>query len=94
MLGNEKSTDGQSEEAETDTVLHPKTAAQNSEAPTNAKKPKKKKKKAGDGKDTQQKGIKSTAEETSKQETTELVSTCILLQLSMYTIIFKDCIYR
>ncbi|XP_067233476.1 UPF0488 protein C8orf33 homolog [Chanodichthys erythropterus] len=68
MLGNEKSTDGQSEEAETDTVLHPKTAAQNSEAPTNAKNIKKKKKK----KDTQQKGIKSTAEETSKQETTEL----------------------
>lgn len=72
MLGNEKSTDGKSGEAETETVLPPKTAAQSSEAPANAKKHKKKKKKAGDGKDSQQKGIKSTAEETSKQETTEL----------------------
>ncbi|KAK7118730.1 hypothetical protein R3I94_022282 [Phoxinus phoxinus] len=73
MLGNEKSTDGKSGEADTDTVLDPETAAQSSEAPASAKKHKKKKKKtAADGKDGQQKGIKSTAEETSKQETTEL----------------------
>ncbi|XP_056125562.1 UPF0488 protein C8orf33 homolog [Rhinichthys klamathensis goyatoka] len=73
MLGNEKSTDGKSGEVDTDTVLDPKTAAQSSEAPASVKKHKKKKKKtAADGKDSQQKGIKSTAEETSKQETTEL----------------------
>lgn len=72
MLGNEKSTDDKSGEAETDTVLDPKTA----EAPASAKKHKKKKKKTvADGKDGQQKGITSTADETSKQETTELVST-------------------
>lgn len=73
MSGNEKSTDGKSGEAETDTVLDPKTA----EAPASAKKHKKKKKKktVADGKDGQQKGITSTADETSKQETTELVST-------------------
>lgn len=74
MLGNEKSTEGKSGEAETDTVLDPKTATQSSEAPASAKKHKKKKKKktAADGKDGQQKGIKSTADETSKQDTTEL----------------------
>jgi len=76
MLGNEKSTDGKSGEADSDTVVDPKTAAQSSEAPACAKKHNKKKKKtAADGKDSQQKGIKSTAEETSKQESTELVST-------------------
>jgi len=81
MLGNEKSTDGKSGEADSDTVVDPKTAAQSSEAPACAKKHKKKKKKTADGKDSQQKGIKSTAEETSKQESTELVSTnCMLLK--------------
>ncbi|XP_067290642.1 UPF0488 protein C8orf33 homolog [Pseudorasbora parva] len=70
ILVNEKSMDGKSGEAETDTVPHPKTATQSSEAPANAKKHKKKK--AGDGKDTQQKVIRTTAEETPKQETTEL----------------------
>ncbi|XP_016417990.1 UPF0488 protein C8orf33 homolog [Sinocyclocheilus rhinocerous] len=64
ILENEKIMDGQSGE-------DPKTTAQNADTPTNAKKHKKKKKKTGDGKDNQQKGVKSN-EETPKQETTEL----------------------
>ncbi|KAI2648780.1 hypothetical protein H4Q32_019913 [Labeo rohita] len=64
MLENEKNMDGQSGE-------DPKKAAANADTPANAKKHKKKKKKTSDGKDTQQKGIKSN-EEMPKQETTEL----------------------
>ncbi|XP_016093792.1 UPF0488 protein C8orf33 homolog [Sinocyclocheilus grahami] len=64
ILENEKNTDGQSGE-------DPKTTAQKADTPTNAKKHKKKKRKTGDGKDNQQKGVKSN-EETPKQETTEL----------------------
>lgn len=64
ILENKENTDGQSGE-------DPKTTAQNTDTPTHAKKHKKKKKKTGDGKDNQQKGVKSS-EETPKQETTEL----------------------
>lgn len=66
ILENEKNTDVQSGE-------EPKTTAQNADTPTNAKKHKKKKKKTGDGKDNQKKGVK-TNEETPKQETTELTA--------------------
>ncbi|XP_051969854.1 UPF0488 protein C8orf33 homolog [Xyrauchen texanus] len=72
LLKNEKSTVVQSEEVET-VAVHPKSATQNSEAPVCVKKSKKKKKKKeGERKDNQQKAMKSTAEETPKQESTEL----------------------
>lgn len=64
MLQNEKTPVVQSSKIE-----NPVT--QSSDAPVNAKKNKKKKKKAGEGKDNQE---LSSTEETSKQESTELVS--------------------
>ncbi len=86
ILENKENTDGQSGE-------DPKTSAQNTDTPTHAKKHKKKKKKTGDGKDNQQKGVKSS-EETPKQETTELVNThivkCtyILYMFTIYLLLF------
>lgn len=66
MLQNEKTPVVQSSKIE-----NPVT--QSSDAPAKAKKNKKKKKKAGEGKDNQAKELSST-EETSKHESTELVS--------------------
>ncbi len=83
ILENKENTDGQSGE-------DPKTSAQNTDTPTHAKKHKKKKKKTCDGKDNQQKGVKSS-EETPKQETTELVNTHIhtyIYYLFMYLLLF------
>ncbi|XP_073687282.1 UPF0488 protein C8orf33 homolog [Garra rufa] len=64
IQANEKNTDSQSGD-------DPKTAASNADTSATAKKHKKKKKKTGDGKDNQQKVVKSN-EEAPKQETTEL----------------------